>query len=152
MNKVIRLILFAFFLTGCGYEPILVNKNYDFFFSEINSDGDIKINENVSEILSEKTNFGKGKELKLYFFSKRDKQNISSNRQGDATIFKINIIINYTLIQDDEIILKNKISKQSTYNNINDKFELLRYEENIIKNLSEKSADEILMSITTIRK
>ena len=80
------------------------------------------------------------------------KQNISSNRQGDATIFKINIIINYTLIQNDEIILKNKISKQSTYNNINDKFELLRYEENIIKNLSEKSADEMLMSITTIQK
>ena len=152
MNKVIRLILLAFILTGCAYEPILVNKNYDFFFSEINSDGDTKINDTIKEILSEKTKFEKGKRLELYFFSKRNKQSISSNRQGDATIYKINIIINYTLIQDDEIILKNKISKQSTYNNINDKFELLRYEENIIKNLSEKSADEMLMSITTIQK
>ena len=29
--------------------------------------------------------------------------------------------------------LKNKIIKQSTYNNINDKFELSKYEENILK-------------------
>ena len=152
MNKVIRLILLAFILTGCAYEPILVNKNYDFFFSEINSDGDTKINDTIKEILSEKTKFEKGKRLELYFFSKRNKQSISSNRQGDATIYKINIIINYTLIQGDRIILKNEISKQTTYNNINDKFELLRYEENIINNLSEKSADEMLMSITKIQK
>ena len=58
MSKLIKLILVSFILIGCTYEPILLNKNYDFFFSEINSDGDIKINENVSEILSEKTNFG----------------------------------------------------------------------------------------------
>ena len=102
--------------------------------------------------MSEKTNFGKGKELKLYFSSKKNKQNISSNRQGDATIFKISIIINYNLIKGDEIIFKNEITKQSTYNNIKDKFELLRYEENIIKSLSQKSADEILMSITSIQK
>ena len=123
-----------------------------FFFSEINSNGDIKINETVKETLSEKTNFGKGKELKLYFSSKKNKQNISSNRQGDATIFKISIIINYNLIKGDEIIFKNEITKQSTYNNIKDKFELLRYEENIIKSLSQKSADEMLMSITSIQK
>ncbi len=152
MSKLIKLILVSFILIGCTYEPILLNKNYDFFFSEINYNGDIKINETVKETLSEKTNFGKGKELKLYFSSKKNKQNISSNRQGDATIFKISIIINYNLIKGDEIIFKNEITKQSTYNNIKDKFELLRYEENIIKSLSQKSADEMLMSITSIQK
>ena len=44
-----------------------------------------------------------------------------------------------------------KILKQSTYNNINDKFELLKYEENIIKNLSRKIADDILISITSLK-
>ena len=49
--------------------------------------------------------------------------------------------------ENDQIVLSNEIFKQSTYNNIKDKFELLEYEENIIKNLSEKLSDDILISI-----
>ena len=49
--------------------------------------------------------------------------------------------------ENDQIVLSNEIFKHSTYNNIKDKFELLEYEENIIKNLSEKLSDDILISI-----
>ena len=55
-------------------------------------------------------------------------------------------------MKDSETILKNKISKEITYNNINDKFELLKYEENLTQNLSEKFTDDILVSITTLMK
>ena len=42
--------------------------------------------------------------------------------------------------------------KQSTFNNIDDKFELLKYEENIIENLSEKIAEDILISMASLTK
>ena len=51
---------------------------------------------------------------------------------------------------NEKTILGNEIKKQITYNNINDKFELLEYEKNIIKTLSESISSEIVVSITTL--
>ena len=67
-------------------------------------------------------------------------------------IFKITVNLDYKLFKNDEAFLENQISKEIIYNNINDKFELLKYEENLIKNLSEKFADDILVLITTSLK
>ena len=82
-----------------------------------------------------------------YLFHPKKREIVSSNREGDPKIFKIKIELKYNLKENDQIILSREIFKQSTYNNINDKFELLEYEENIIKNLSEKLSDDILISI-----
>ena len=60
------------------------------------------------------------------------------------------IIIKYVLKDNEKTILGNEIKKQITYNNINDKFELLEYEKNIIKTLSESISSEIVVSITTL--
>ena len=49
------------------------------------------------------------------------------------TIYKISINLNYNLKKDNNIVFENEILEQSTYNNIDDKFELLKYEENIIE-------------------
>ena len=51
------------------------------------------------------------------------------------------------LKENDKLILKDVIHRQITYNNINDKHELLKYEENILRNLLESISLEILMSI-----
>ena len=55
------------------------------------------------------------------------------------------------VLKDSEIILKNSLKKQINYTNIDDKFELEKYEENIIKNLALNLSNEILVSISTIR-
>ena len=49
-------------------------------------------------------------------------------------------------------ILSDKIEKRITYNNINDKFELDKYENNLIKNLSINISDEILTYVKSINK
>ena len=80
------------------------------------------------------------------------KKIIASNKKGDPTIYKLDIFVEYNIIKNKEIILTNEILKQATYNNIDDKFELLTYEENVIDNLSERFADDILLSIATLAK
>ena len=45
---------------------------------------------------------------------------------------------------------RSHLNRRYTYNNINDKFELLKYEENIQKILSENVSSEILISMTSI--
>ena len=68
-----------------------------------------------------------------------------------SLIFKLLISQRFGVLKDNEkTILGNEIKKQITYNNINDKFELLEYEKNIIKTLSESISSEIVVSITTL--
>ena len=47
-------------------------------------------------------------------------------------------------------ILKDIIIKTTTYNNISDKFELYKYEDNLIKNLSLNISNEILNEIKSL--
>tara|TARA_B100000963_G_scaffold113716_1_gene98977 strand:+ start:3343 stop:3801 length:459 start_codon:yes stop_codon:yes gene_type:complete len=152
MNKIIKIFFVVFLLSGCGYQPILLKKDYDFSFNKIELEGDLVINKIMENYLLDRIKNEGTKKLDLYILSKKNKEIVSSNKKGDPTIYKLNIIVDYYLVQNEIIIFKNKILKQSTYNNINDKFELLKYEENIVKNLSERFADDILISATGIEK
>ena len=55
--------------------------------------------------------------------------------------------MNYIVFKNDKEIVNDEIKKQVTYNNIDDKFELNKYEESIIKKISESLSDEMLISI-----
>lgn len=152
MSKTLKFIVTFLILCGCSYEPVLLKKKYDFHFDKINSTGEIKINEIIINELSERAKYKNSVKYDIYFVSKKSREIISSNSKGDPKIYKLRLDIAYNLIKDNQIILKNDILKQATYNNINDKFELLKYEENIIQNLSRRIADDILVSVTTLAR
>ena len=144
MIRLVNLIFLILLLSGCAYEPILKKKNYDFNFVEINSNGEPKINEIITNRLANNTKISSDTDYKIFFQSVKDKKVISSNKKGDPTIYKITVKLKYKIMQNNKAIIENEIIKQTTYNNIDDKFELLKKEENMIKNLSEKFADDIL--------
>tara|TARA_B100000989_G_scaffold36531_1_gene23202 strand:- start:7596 stop:8045 length:450 start_codon:yes stop_codon:yes gene_type:complete len=145
MNKFILLIFSIFILNACSYEPILLKKNYDFEFNKIEFSGDKTVNEIIKNRISRLSSGNK--KYNIYYESKIEKTVVSSNRKGDPTIFNLNIDLEYKIIDQDKIIIENKISKQSTYNDIKDKFELSNYEINSIKNLAKRIGDEIMMSL-----
>ena len=64
---------------------------------------------------------------------------------------ELKISLNYEILLNEKVILKDKIQKQITYNNIKDKYELAKYEDLMILNLSENLSDEILVSIATVQ-
>ena len=150
MNKVIKILILLFILQGCSFEPILKNKNFDFRFENINSSGNEKINEIIKSNLLSRT---KGdKKYKINLYSTRDKQIVSSDSKGDPKIYKLKIKINYNVFLDEINIYENTITKQATYNNITDKYELLQYENNITKSLSKNISEELLFSIKTLEQ
>lgn len=150
MNKVLFISIVVFLLNACSYEPMLSSKNYDFQFSKISFVGDKSINKNIQNNLTKK-NLGE-REFEIFYSSSKIKEIVSSNEKGDPTIFKLSINLTYSLFEDGNKILSNKILKDSTYNNINDKFELSKYEENIIENLTTSISSEILMTIASLSK
>ena len=150
MNKIILIFIALFIISGCSYKPILVDKKNDITFENISSENKSKIDIILKENLLERSSNTNKNSYDLYFSTKDEKEIVSSNENGDPTVFKIKIVTNYSLIQNDKIIFTNKIVKQVNYNNINDKFELLKYEENILDNLLRNISLEILTSITNL--
>ena len=148
MNKILKILLFSFFVCGCSYEPIFSKKKYDFQFTNISYNEESIINEIVKKNLIEKS---KGyNQYEIFLASEMEKEIISKNEKGDPTIFNMKIKFNYIVKKDGVKVLSDTIIKENTYNNINDKFELLKYEENIKKTLSENISSEILISMTSI--
>ena len=148
MNKVIKILILLFILQGCSFEPILVNKNFDFQFENISSSGDKGINEIIKNNLLSRASGNK--KYKINLNSKKDIKTVSSDSKGDPRIYKLQIKVEYNILLDEINIFNNTITKQATYNNITDKYELLQYENNITKSLSTNIAEELLFSIKTL--
>ena len=145
MFKAIKIFLLFFLLTGCSYDPILINKSFNFQFSEINTTGNKEINKIIKKNLKEKNN--KGKKYSINLRTKKEKDVISSNAKGDPEVFKLKIILEYQVTYEGRNILVNNILEEFTYNNMGDKFELLKIEENIIKTIAKKLANEISITV-----
>ena len=150
MNKFLLVFITLFIISSCSYKPILTSKKNDFTLENISSDTESKINLIIKKNLLDRSGNSENNKYDLNFSTEDEKEIVSSNENGDPTIFKIKIIINYALSQDNKIIFTNKIVKQVNYNNINDKFELLKYEENILNSLLKNISQEILTTITNL--
>ena len=150
MNKIAKVILIFLMLSGCGYQPILLDQKYNFQFVNIIAQGDNNINKIIKDNLTNRKN-NASQIFDINFISKREKETISSNAKGPK-VYKMKVFVNYQVKEKNEVILSKSISKQTTYNNIDDKFELLKYEENILKDLSNSLSSEILISIATTDK
>tara|TARA_B100000989_G_C19461382_1_gene436376 strand:- start:285 stop:731 length:447 start_codon:yes stop_codon:yes gene_type:complete len=147
MSRALLIFILTIIINGCSYTPMLT-KNYDFQFSNISSNGERYINEIITNILNEK---GKGsKKFDIIFNTRQERLVVSSNDKGDAKIYRLSIYVDYEVFQENKKIIENKFVKYLNYNNINDKFELSKYEENVIENLSETISSEILMSIISM--
>lgn len=148
MLKKIILILLLILNINCSYKPILATKNYDFQIININYQGEDYVNKEIKKKLIQNSNGDKEYDLNL--FSKKEITVISSNTKGDPTKYSLKVMINYEIIYDGSIILRNDIERQAIYNNVDDKFELSQKEENILENISSELSNEILMSIVNL--
>ena len=149
MNKTFLICLIFLILSSCSYKPILSKKNYDFQFVNINSNGERNINQIIIKNLSKNSKWTK--KYDINFTTEKSKEIVSTNEEGDPRIYKLNIFTKYIIIKNGGNILEKSISKQSTYSNIEDKYELNKYEENILKILSENISVEILNSIKKLK-
>ncbi len=150
MIKFFKFLTLLIIISGCSYVPLHSNKNFDFEIIDINFEGDKTINEIVMNNLKKKTT-GDNK-YSIYYKTSKIKETVSSDLKGDPKIFKLKINLYFKLYQDGKNIFENTLIKQTSYNSINDKYELSQYESNILKNLSNNISDEILFSIKLLNR
>tara|TARA_B100000965_G_C19436757_1_gene688947 strand:+ start:120 stop:578 length:459 start_codon:yes stop_codon:yes gene_type:complete len=152
MNKIINytLLFFFVFVSSCSYEPILNKQKYQFSININKISGDQEINKIIVRNLN---NLSKKQEVyDLILSSRKEKTIISKDTSGDPLIFQILINLEYIIKKDEKILIDRNIKRKVRYNNITDKFEMEKYEKNIIENLSSNISDMILSSISEINE
>ncbi len=149
MNNIFKFFVIILLLQSCAYEPVYLNKNYNFKFEEITSEGDVKINNSIKKFLKNNTNGDEN--YNLYFKTIKRKEIMTSDTKADPKIYKLIINLEYQVDHNGKKIIEDQINKQITYNSIKDKYELSQYEDNLISNLSDSISQDILFGIKTLK-
>lgn len=140
------LLIFIFLLSECGYQPIFINKNLNNNeFYKITLEGDVEINRKIIESLSFKENELKNTLNSLLIKSSYKIIETSKNSKGQVESYKSQIILNL-IIKDGEKITKSKdFLKEFSYNIKDNKFELVRYQDEIKDNLIFEIIEDIIL-------
>ena len=148
------ILLFLFLLSSCGYEAIHSKKNsvnYIFSVSELNLVGDRIINLKIKEKLNNYAQSEKANDFILKVTSTSEKIILAKNTAGDATSFKNTISINVDIVMNNKFKSNFIILESFNYNNISNKFNLKKYEEEIKSNLAETASDKLIFKLSNIQ-
>ena len=142
--------LLLLFLSNCGYVPIYSKTNQDFQINSIQTLGEKKINKLLyNKFKVYKDNPSAKKTFDLNINSTSAKMTIAKNKKGNPTQFSIKVSVSLQVTDDVNNKIDRIFSENSTYNNNDNKFDLKKYENNLIKNMTEKIFSEIILFIRT---
>ena len=152
IKKIILLSFLIIFLNNCGYTPIYSKKNQDFQINTIETFGEVKVNKllyNKLKVYSD--NPIAKKNFNLSINSSTTKTTIAKDKKGNPTQFSIELSITLQITDDLDNTVDRIFSESSTYDNNDNKFDLRKYEDNLIENMTEKIFSEIILFIQTGR-
>ena len=150
-KKIIFFLLLL--LSSCGYEAIHSKKNsanYAFSVSELNFVGDRTVNLKIKEKLNNYAQDKKDKDFILKVTSTSEKIILAKNTAGDATSFKNIISINVEVLMNNKFKSNLIFLESFNYNNISNKFNLKKYEDEIKNNLTETALDKLIFKPSNI--
>ena len=148
------ILLFLFLLSSCGYEAIHSKKNsvnYIFSISELSFVGERTVNQKIKQKLNNYTQNKKDKDFILRISSTSKKIILAKNIAGDATSFKNTVSINIKVLMNNKFENNFIITESFNYNNISNKFNLKKYEEEIKNNLTETATDKLIFKLSNIQ-
>ena len=150
IKKIILLSFLILFLNNCGYTPIYSKKSQDFQISKIETSGEVKVNKllyNKLKIYSNNPNARKTFNLNINSLS--TKTTIAKDKKGNPTQFSIELSITLQITDSLDNKVDKIFSENSTYDNNDNKFDLRKYEDNLIENMTEKMFSEMILFIQT---
>ena len=148
------ILLLLLLLSSCGYEAIYSKKNsvnYSFSVSELNFVGDRTVNLKIKEKLNNYAQAKKDKDFILRISSTSEKITLAKNTAGDATSFKNSVSINVEVLMNNKFKSNFIILESFNYNNISNKFNLKKYEDEIKNNLAETASDKLIFKLSNIQ-
>ena len=146
MKKII--FVFLLFLTSCGYQPLYSGKNTsDFLFKKILLEGDKNINRKIISTLSFKEVQDNFDYDELIIISNKKIVETSKNSKGQVTSYRTEINLEFKIVNNNEIMKQKNFSKDFSYNNLDNKFDLTSYQDDVENNLVNKIIEELIIFI-----
>lgn len=148
------ILLLLLLLSSCGYEAIYSKKNsvnYSFSVSDLSFVGDRIVNLKIKEKLNNYAQAKKDKDFILRISSTSEKITLAKNTAGDSTSFKNLVSINVEVLMNNKFKSNFIILESFNYNNISNKFNLKKYEEEIKNNLAETASNKLIFKLSNIQ-
>ena len=145
-KKLIIPLILIFILNNCGYSPIYSTKYQDFKLSNIILNGERDINKILKRRLDNYTQNDSAEKIYNVTINSSLQKNIASkDKKGNPTQFTLDV--NVDLIIDDKSgkSVEINFNEKNSYNNKDEKFDLQIYENNLIKNMSEKILSDMIL-------
>jgi len=147
-------LIFFLLLSSCGYEATYSKKNiinYNFSISNLTLMGEKDINLKIKEKLYNYTLNKKDKNFILTISSNMKKVAIAKNISGNPTKFKSTIIIDIEVLMEGNLKNNLQIIESLNYSNIDNKFDLKKYEQQIKYNLAEVATEKLIFKLSNIQ-
>ena len=142
------LLILVIYITGCGYQPIYLNRNIDLLeFSKITLIGDNEINRKIINSLNIKENKTGilGEELVINTSFKIEET--SKNSKGQVISYRSSANVNLEITKEKNVISNKTFVQNFTYSNRDNKFDLVEYQNEVKSNISNKIIEEIILFI-----
>ena len=139
------------FIMGCGYEAIYSKKNiivYNFSLKNIIFNGDRDINIKIRQELRYYSTTQKNKYYNLTITSTSEREVLTRDLTGRATIYQNNITVNASAISNLNEEKTYNYKESFKYNNDENKFNLKEYEKQIKSNLAETISKELILRLS----
>jgi len=153
MKKIFFYLCF-FSIFGCaGYEPLFSSKDLSFYIEDIKSENDDIIAKKISRNLnSSKLKSANKKAYALEIQSSMDNNIASKDSKGNPLTFNMVVKVQIKVFNKKSKLLIDALTfnKNFNYNNQSNKFNLNDYKKTIMENLSNKIAQEILISLQSL--
>jgi len=151
INKLLIIIFTLIILTNCGYKPIVSSNNLGLTISKININENNNINKIIKKNLKIYSNLdNKSKKIELNINSNKSITTISKDSKGDPINLRMQITVEAKFFLNGQELNKKSYLESFTYPNIENKFNLNKYENTIEKNLVNKITKNIILDLITL--
>ena len=144
------LLIIFLFIVSCGYAPInkLTNQNYSII--ELNTNGNNQINTIIKKNFSRYNKENLERQFTLEVSSQLEKSTSSKTQSGDNSVLSIKISINMKILENNKSPKELNYKELSSYNSLDNKFELKQYEKILIKSLTDKILSKIHFDLSNM--
>jgi len=143
-------LVLAFFIYGCGYQPLLTEKYQKFNVSNFTINGDKKLGQSLANNFSEV----EGVKNNLIFIVIASKEKNISNRSSTGSPLEYNITISFSLKAVSQLnnkeILNQTFTQSSSYKASKVYLNTLNREKIIVDNITKSIAEQITNRINLI--
>ena len=150
--KNFKYFLLFLFLFSCGYSPIYqADQKSNFKLDVIEFSGEKEISRLIIRNLERLKNNKSSNVYNVNFISTEENIVATKDKKGNASSYKITIIVDFYLNNEsNDKNFNKKFIKETIYNSMDNKFELNQYKKNIKKNMTSQILQDIRVFLNII--